>query len=136
MKRIVISLLSLCLLLTVLCACGGGTDYTLFAYDYDGVIITAEDMTSELTLNKNGTGRMTINGESGRIDTWTEENGSLILRSGDDTLSGTVRDGILALDLGDGNILYYAAENADTSSVPAVRFEDYLYQSVRGDSAG
>ena len=136
MKRIVIALLSLCLLLAALCACGSGTDYTLFAYDYDGRIIAAEDMTSELTLNENGTGRMTINGESGRIASWTEEDGILLLRSGDDTLSGTIRDGILTLDLGDGNLLYYASENADTSSVPVIRFEDYLYQSVRGNDAG
>lgn len=135
MKRIVATLLIMVLLPIVLCACGGGTKYTLFAYDYDGCVIAAEDMSSELTLNENGTGRMTINGKSGRISSWTEENGDIILNAGSETLSGTIRDGILTVDPGDGSMLYYAAENADTSSVPVMSFEDYLYQSIHGDDA-
>jgi len=135
MKRIGISLLFSCLLIALFCACGGSTNYTLFAYDYDGCVIAAEDMTSELILSDSGTGRMTINGESGRISSWSEEAGTLTLRSGSDTLSGTIRDGILTLDPGDGSMLYYAAKGADISSVPVMSFEDYLYQSVRGDDS-
>ena len=130
MKRIVISLLISCFLIALLCACGGGTDYTLFAYDYDGHVIAAENMTSELTLGNNGSGRMTINGEGGRI-TWIEEGGEITLLSGSETLTGTLRDGILTLDPGDGSLLYYAAEGTDTSSVPVMSFEDYLYQSIQ-----
>ena len=136
MKRFFLSFLLACLLLSTLCACGSGTDYTLFAYDYDGFVIASEDMTSELTLNENGTGQMTINGNRGRISSWSEEGGQITIQSGSDTLSGTIRDGIIALDPGDGNRMYYAAEGADISSVPVMSFEDYVIQSMHRDDAG
>ena len=133
MKRTVISLLFICLLLSIMCGCGGGTHYTLFAYDYDGHIIASEDMTSELTLNKNGAGRMTVNGEGGRITSRIDEDGSITIQSGETAMYGTLQDGILTLDSGDGRLLYYAADDADISSVPVMSFEEYLFQSVRGD---
>ena len=134
MKRIVISLILITLFLSVLCGCGGGTHYTLFAYDYDGHIIASEDMTSELTLNENGAGRMTFNGVGGRITSRIEEDGSITIQSEGSTMYGTLQDGILTLDPGDGRLLYYAADDANISSVPVMSFEEYLFQSVRGDN--
>ena len=136
MKRIVYILLAACLLLTALCACGGSTDYTLFAYDYDGSVIAAGDnMTSVLTLKNNGTGEMSINGERGRISSWSVEDGVFTVRSGSDTLYGTMQDGIIALDPGDGNRMYYAAEGADTSSLQVMSLEDYMLQSLHRDGS-
>ena len=131
MKRIAIAVLSACLMLALLCSCGG-TKYTLIAYDYDGHVIAADSITSELTLNDSGSGSVVINGSGGRI-TWTEEDGVLTLRSGGDVFSGTLKDGIAAIDFGDGTLMYYAAEGADTSALNVMTFEEYAFETVRGD---
>ena len=131
MKRIVITILSACLMIALLCACGG-TKYTLIAYDYDGHVIAADSMTSELTLNDSGSGSVVINGSGGRIS-WSEEDGVLTIRSGGDTITGTLRDGVAAIDFGDGTLMYYAAEGADTSSLNVMTFEEYAIEMVRGD---
>ena len=132
MKRITVSVLTALLLILILCACGS-TKYTLFAYDYEGTPIVPDSMTSVLTLNENGSGRLVINENSGRIS-WTEEDGRLVLHAGSETFSGTLQNGIAALDLGDGNLLYYASADADTSDFPVMTFQDYLITSFREDA--
>ena len=125
MKRIMAALLAMAVL-ACLCACGGKAElapyageYTLFAYDIDGYVQEAAGTDSALTLKKNGTGRMTINGEKAAVTDWTVEDGVLTLISGGDTLTGTVGDGLLVLDLA-GGVWYYAAAGADTSGVPVL----------------
>lgn len=129
MKRIAITVLSACIMIAVLCACGS-TKYTLIAYDYDGHVIASDSMTSVLTLNDSGSGSIVINGSGGRIS-WSEENGELTIRSGGDSFSGTLRDGIAAIDFGDGTLMYYAADGADISSLSVMTFEDYVLGTVR-----
>ncbi len=131
MKRISVPLLTAFLLILVLCACGS-TKYTLFAYDYEGTPIVPDSMTSVLTLNGNGSGRLVINESSGRIS-WTLEGENLTLHAGSESFTGTLQDGIAILDLGDGNLLYYASRDADTSSFPVMSFQDYLISNFRAD---
>ena len=116
-------------MVAVLCACGG-VKYTLFAYDYDGHVLASDSMTSELTLNASGSGRLSINGSSGRIS-WSEEDGVLTVRAGSDTFTGTLRDGIASLDFGGGTNMYYAAEGADTSALSVMTFEEYALSTIR-----
>lgn len=132
MKRITCTLLAAFLLILVLCACGS-TKYTLFAYDYEGTPITPDSMTSVLTLNGNGSGRLVINESSGRIS-WTVEGDTLTLHAGSETFTGTLQDGIAILDLGGGSLLYYATEDADTSSYPVMSFQDYLMADFSADA--
>ena len=130
--RIVVLFVLLCLL----CACKGENalseyagSYTLFAYDYEGYALESGDMTSEISLKQNGRGKMTMNGETGSFDEWTIDGESISLRSGEDEIVGTIRDGVLTLDFGDGTILYYARQGADTSGVAVLSAEEY-YESI------
>lgn len=141
MKRFLVMALAAAALLT-LCACGARSElapyageYTLFAYDIDGYVREAAEMSSVLTLKKNGTGRMTINGDTASITSWEVDGNALALTSGADTLTGTVEDGIIVLDLGEG-IWFYAADGADTSGVAVMSREEYfsaLADSILGE---
>lgn len=126
------------LLLGCLSACGGSSElaavsgkYELFGHGLDGYVLAAEDMTSELTLKSSGKGTLSINGESGAISSWSLDGDSITLRAGDDTIRGTLRDGVLILDFEGGNTLYYAMEGADVSSVPVMRSEEYYEAMTR-----
>lgn len=132
-------------LLTALCACGApaatqddvtGT-YTIFAYTVEGYVVEPSDMQSELTLKKDGTGHLSINGQGGPITEWTAENGSLRVVSGGQTMTGTVKNGVAVLDYGEGNIAYYAKEGADTSAIEVLTREqlrEILAEKEPGDA--
>lgn len=116
----------LALMLLCLAACSGGGDtYTLFAYDLDGYIQEATGISSVMTLKSDGAGRLTINDETGSMK-WTDDGGVFTLTAGDETMTGTIADGIIALYVDEDAVWYYAAEGADTSSVPVLSQKDYL----------
>ena len=69
--------------------------------------------------------------ENGRPKDWSEEDGGLTVRAGSENFTGTLKDGIAVLDLGGGNIMYFAAEGADTSSLNVMTFEDYILGTLR-----
>ena len=125
-----VRILAAALLLAVMAAClsacsVGGERYTLFAYDLDGYVQSATAISSEITLYSGGTGRITINGETGAMR-WTDEDGVFTLTSGDDSLTGTIADGVITLYVDEDAAWYYAAEGADTSSVPVLSVQDYV----------
>ena len=129
MKRF-LSLAAAVALLVCLTACAVGSDtYTLFAYDMDGYVQEALAINSEMKLKENGTGRMTINGDSGSIR-WSVDDGVFTLVSGDDTMTGTIGDGVIRLSVLDA-VWYYATEDADTSSIHVLTQEEY-YRTVMG----
>ena len=138
------SILFLFVLLCFLCACKGENalseyagSYTLFAYDFEGYVLESADMESVLSLNKNGGGKMTIGGKSGSISEWSMDGESISIRSGEDVISGTLKDGVLTLDFGDGSSFYYAQQGADISGIPVISMEEYLddmVQSVREEN--
>lgn len=131
--------LVLCALLILsLCACGsdgassssnaGSTDeysgdYTAFGIahdDYPGYIVDLGDQSSELKLNEDGTGVMTLSTEDhdGEIESWGVKNGEIEITISGKTQSGAVKDGkFIELYVRDSSVtIYYAKAGADTSS--------------------
>lgn len=121
------------LLVIVLClaGCGRSTTYTLFAYAMEGYIQEAIVTSSSVTLRPNGTGSITIDDSKGSISEWTLYGDKLTIVSGGDTITGTLQDGIMVLDIGEG--WYYAAKDADTSSVPVLSQVEYYSALMEGD---
>ncbi len=133
-------------MLAALSACGSkpapemenaAGEYTLFAVsaeDYGGYIVdpAALEMTSVLTLNADGTGYLTLGEEGGAVSEWTVEGEDISVTSGIDTMVGTIKDGVIILDFDYGNILYYAAEGADTSAISVMDGEQF-YEAIMAD---
>lgn len=130
-------------MLAALSACGSqpapeadsaAGEYTLFAVEAYGYTVASDvlEVTSVLTLDADGTGYLTLGDEGGDVSEWTVEGENISVTSGIDTMVGTVKDGIIVLDFDYGNILYYAAPGADTSSVD-VMDEDQFYEAIMAD---
>ena len=134
-KRIIGLMLSLLLILS-LCACGkqkatpaSGESlsyvgkYTAFAMvhdDYRDYLVDLGDNSSEITLNEDGTGVLTLSTEKGegKIEKWKVEGGLIDVTVSNRTLFGPVENGnVLRLYFEKETLtIYYAKEGTDTSS--------------------
>jgi hypothetical protein len=128
-------MLSLLLILS-LCACGkqkatpaSGESlsyvgkYTAFAMvhdDYRDYLVDLGDNSSEITLNEDGTGVLTLSTEKGegKIEKWKVEGGLIDVTVSNRTLFGPVENGnVLRLYFEKETLtIYYAKEGTDTSS--------------------
>ena len=135
-KRLIAAVLSI--LLASLCACSGGKQdakpasgesldyvgrYVAFAMvhdDYRDYLVDLGDNSSEITLNEDGTGVMTLSTEKneGKIEKWKVEGGLIDVTISNRTLFGPVKDGnVLQLYFEKETLtIYYAKEGTDTSS--------------------
>ena len=103
--------------------------YTLFGLEMMGYLIDSEaaDTHSVLTLDSGGTGRMTMEEEEEELPAWSEESGKLVLTASDGSaLEGTVGNGVVVLDFGSGNYLYYAQDGADLSGYELLDQEQFM----------
>ena len=134
-KRIIGLMLSLLLILS-LCACGSQKakpasgeslsyvgKYTAFAMvhdDYRDYLVDLGDNSSEITLNEDGTGVLTLSTEKGegKIEKWKVEGGLIDVTVSNRTLFGPVENGnVLRLYFEKETLtIYYAKEGTDTSS--------------------
>ena len=90
-------------------------EYTLFAVDNEGVLLEAADanVSSVISLAKDGTGKMTFNDESDKMK-WTEKDGTLALTdSSGATQEASIQDGIIKIEIVTGVFLYYAREGVE-----------------------
>ena len=103
--------------------------YTLFGVRHGDYIVdpTALDIEihSVLTLEDGGMGTLSINGESGRIGSWTISGDTIILNPGASPMTGLYRDGVVILSMDDGSTLYYAVEGADRTAFPLIGRDEY-----------
>ena len=114
-------------------------EYTLFAYQNQGILGAAEDieLTSVLTLDKGGGGTYTFNEDSIGVKKWTLSGSDLEITLDDDSMAGgTLQNGILELDLyGDGSMyLYYAQEGADLSAYELMTVEEIQKQFAENNA--
>lgn len=124
------------------CGSGGGTQpakeetpegkYSLFAIEMEECLIGNEEigMTSDVTLEKDGTGYMTINDDGGDIESWSVDGETITIRSGLSTMDGTLKDGILIL-VTDYSIEYYAKEGVDISGYQLMTMDDFIASGAR-----
>ena len=140
MKRS-IRMLSLALLLVLaLAACGGtaeapaeeeaaGTDmaghYILYGYYNQGDYIYNDIITGYIDLEKDGTGYLDWGEDNrGPITGWTADGEKLSFQAGVAAISGTVKDGVMILDMDDFS-LWLAREDVDVEALDPVASEDY-----------
>ena len=103
----------------------------------DYVIDSAEYLDTVITLNEDGTGIYTTEGESIDIDSWTANDGKITVKTLGEDASGTVKNGILILNYYDCSI-YFAKDGADKSSVKLItadEFEEKLQEEMPDDEA-
>ena len=104
-------------------------EYTLFGVRHGDYIVDPAaldiEIRSVLTLEDGGMGTLSINGESGRIGSWTISGDRIVLNPSTSPMTGLYREGIVILSMDDGSTLYYAAEDADRSAFPLSGREEY-----------
>lgn len=88
--------------------------------DYRDYLVDLGENSSEITLNEDGTGSMTLSTEKneGKIEKWKVEGGLIDVTISNRTLFGPVKDSnVLQLYFEKETLtIYYAKEGADTSS--------------------
>lgn len=106
-------------------------EYALFATETGGVCAAAEmmGMDAKLTLNDGGTGELSMKSDAGEtveeaVD-WELDGSKLSLISEDETVTGTLENGIFTVELTEDIIAYFAAEGADTSAINVLSAEEF-----------
>lgn len=115
-------------------------EYSIFAVRNEGYTVSASEMDIEasMTLSADGTGSITVMGESMDIVSWTAEDGAFTVTLADEsTAGGNARGGIVELDIyGTGDMLMiFAQEKADTSSYTLLTFEEVKEQILAAEQA-
>ena len=115
-------------------------EYNIFAVRNVGYTISASEMEIEgtMTLSPDGTGSITMMGESMDITSWTAQDGAFTVTLADEsTAGGNARGGIVELDIyGTGDMLMiFAQEKADTSSYTLLTFEEVKEQILAAEEA-
>ena len=114
-------------------------EYVLFGAEMYGYLIDAEeaDMHSVLTLREDGTGEMSFDSTTNELEAWAAQEGTLTLHASDGTdLEGTFEGGIILLDFGDSDRLYYAQEGTDLSGYELLSREEFLKRYSADQAAG
>lgn len=115
-------------------------EYSIFAVRNEGYTVSASEMDIEasMTLSADGTGSITVMGESMDIVSWTAEDGAFTVTLADEsTAGGNARGGIVELDIyGTGDMLMiFAQEKADTSSYTLLTFDEVKEQILAAEEA-
>ena len=126
------------------CSMGGGQSaqpekeetpagkYSLFAIELEECMIGSEEleMTSDITLDEDGTGYMTINDDGGDIESWAVTGESITIHSGLSIIDGKLKDGIMALEMEYGTE-YYAKEGVDISGYQLMTMDEFISSGAR-----
>ena len=115
-------------------------EYNIFAVRNEGYTISASEMEIEgtMTLSPDGTGSITMMGESMDITSWTAQDGAFTVTVADESAAeGNARGGIIELDIyGTGDmLLIFAQEKADTSSYTLLTFDEVKEQILAAEEA-
>ena len=106
--------------------------YSLFAIELEECMIGNEEleMTSDITLDEDGTGYMTINDDGGDIESWAVTGESITIHSGASIIDGKLKDGIMALEMEYGTE-YYAKEGVDISGYQLMTMDEFISSGAR-----
>ena len=89
--------------------------------------IVESDSTKGYTieLTEDGAGNLNFGEDNkGPITSW-DNSGSFTMKAGVSDFTGTLKDGILYLDLGDGIVICFAQDNADLSTLKVISMDEY-----------
>ena len=115
-------------------------EYTIFAVRNEGYTVSSTEMEIESTMSllAEGTGSLTLMGDTIDITSWSSEDGAFNLSLADGTVTGgNARGGIIELDIyGTGDmLLIYAQEKADTSSYTLLTLDEVKEQMAASEEA-
>lgn len=115
-------------------------EYTIFAVRNEGYTVSSTEMEIESTMSllAEGTGSLTLMGDTIDITSWSSENGAFNLSLADGTVTGgNARGGVIELDIyGTGDmLLIYAQEKADTSSYTLLTIDEVKEQMAAAEEA-
>lgn len=142
MKRLLAILLAVSMLLG-LCACGGGEKvdeallgtYTCYSAETEGIELPADMIFTEpctVVLKDNGKADFNIDGDTFTAS-YTIDGNAIEMKDGSDTITGTIGDGLMELDL-EGVMLYMAKDGAapssDDASAPEAATEEPATEEV------
>ena len=82
-----------------------------------------------VTLAADGTGYLDWGADNqGPISGWSKDGDKVTVKAGVSEMDGSLKDGVLILEMGDGFALCFAKDGADTSSMPRITLEEYKNQ--------
>lgn len=138
MKKKIFALLLVLVFVCAFAACGGDKEHAgewiLKGAAYETLLAEPDvlGISASLSLEKNGTGRLTI-GESGyAIKSWTVKDGQVTVKTGDNTVPGVYQDGYIILGFDDGISLYFAKNGQANRELLLLNAEQYrdAYQAL------
>ena len=99
--------------------------YIIHGFCNNGSYIYNDVISGYLDINEDGTGYLDWGEDNqGPISGWTADGETLTFKAGVATITGTVKDGIMVLDMNDFH-LWLAREDADVESLHPVSSEDF-----------
>ena len=103
-----------------------GTYSILGMYMEDAIVMSDSLKGNYIELAADGTGKLYFGDDNqGPISSWSLENGAFTMKAGVSDFTGTMKDGILDLDLSDNMVLAFAKEGTDTSKLNIMTLEEY-----------
>ena len=102
-------------------------EYKGYSLVLDGTYLIWEDLDGyTVVLDADGTGALDWGADNrGPISAWTAEGETVEIRAGISVMNGTVKDGVMLLDLEDGLVLCFVKDGADTSAMERITTEQY-----------
>lgn len=102
-------------------------EYKGYSLILDGHYLIWQDLEDySVTLEADGTGALDWGEDNrGPVSSWTAEGEKVTIKAGVSVMEGSIRDGVLLLDLEDGMVLCFVKDGADTSAMERITIEQY-----------
>lgn len=132
MKKKLVSLLLVLALACLSAACGGDKknagEWYLAGAELDGLLAEPEvlGIAASLSLNEDGTGRLTIDEDGYWIDSWSVKDGKVKIKMLEGTAEGTLSNGYIVLAFDDGISLWFAKEGSDVAPLVLLDAEGFV----------
>ena len=111
--------------------------YKICGVNMDDSIVTLETLDGYyLELKDGGSGYLYFGEDNkGDISSWALDGDKFTMKAGVSDFTGTIRKGILELDLGNDNILTFARDDADTSALDILTMDEYVEKLKEGGAS-
>ena len=111
--------------------------YKICGVNMDDSIVTLDTLDGYyLELKDGGSGYLYFGEDNkGDISSWALDGDKFTMKAGVSDFTGTMRKGILELDLGNDNVLTFARDDADTSALDILTMDEYVEKLKEGGAS-
>lgn len=111
--------------------------YKICGVNMDDAIVTLDTLDGYyLELKDGGSGYLYFGEDNkGDISSWALDGDKFTMKAGVSDFTGTIRKGILELDLGNDNVLTFARDDADTSALDILTMDEYVEKLKEGGAS-